>query len=103
MMPRGQHLLNHAQAEREAKIEPHRVTNDLGREAIAGIAGANGRSHPLRLPALLPICKPARAKRTVPFSFRCLRFASDVAASHARLASGWRAAPLLGGGRTLWI
>src|SRR3954466_4396671 len=33
----------------------------------------------------------------------CLRFASDVAASRARLASGWRAAPLPGGSRTLWI
>ena len=37
------------------------------------------------------------------FSFRCLRFASDVGASRARLASGWRAAPLPGGSRTLWI
>ena len=37
------------------------------------------------------------------FSIRCLRFTSDVAVAHARLASGWRAAPLPGGGRTLWI
>jgi len=37
------------------------------------------------------------------FSIRCLRFTSDVAAAHARLASGWRATPLPGGGRTLWI
>lgn len=35
--------------------------------------------------------------------FSCLRFTSDVAVAHARLASGWRAAPLPGGGRTLWI
>ena len=37
------------------------------------------------------------------FSIRCLRFTSDVAVAYARLASGWRAAPLPGGGRTLWI
>ena len=37
------------------------------------------------------------------FSIRCLRFTSGVAAAHARLASGWRAAPLPGGGRTLWV
>ena len=33
----------------------------------------------------------------------CLRFTTGVAARHARLASGWRAAPLPGGGRTRWI
>jgi hypothetical protein len=37
------------------------------------------------------------------FSIRCLRFTNGVTAAHARLASGWRAAPLPGGGRTLWI
>src|SRR4051795_12709254 len=61
---RGQHLLNHAQAEREAKVEPDRVADDLGREAIAGIAGANGRRHPLRLPAPFPIRKRPTAKLT---------------------------------------
>ena len=43
------------------------------------------------------------SRLTQGFSFRCLRFASDVAASRAKLASGWRAAPLPGGSRTLWI
>ena len=43
------------------------------------------------------------SRLTQGFSIRCLRFTSDVAAAHARLASGWRAAPLPGGGRTLWI
>ena len=33
----GQHLLNHAQAERKAEIQPDRVADDLSREAIAGI------------------------------------------------------------------
>jgi hypothetical protein len=43
------------------------------------------------------------SRLTQSFSIRCLRFTSGVAATHARLASGWRAAPLPGGGRTLWI
>ena len=33
----------------------------------------------------------------------CLRFTTGVAARHARLASGWRVAPLPGGSRTRWI
>ena len=37
------------------------------------------------------------------FSARCLRFTSAVTAAHARLASGWRAPPLPGGCRTLWV
>lgn len=43
------------------------------------------------------------SRLTQGFSNRCLRFTSAVASAHARLASGWRAAPLPGGGRTLWI
>lgn len=43
------------------------------------------------------------SRLTQGFSIRCLRFTSDVAAAHARLASGRRATPLPGGGRTLWI
>ncbi len=42
------------------------------------------------------------SRLTQGFSIRCLRFTSDVAATRARLASGWRAAPLPGGRRTLW-
>ncbi len=42
------------------------------------------------------------SRLTQGFGIRCLRFTSDVAATHARLASGWRAAPLPGGRRTLW-
>ena len=33
----------------------------------------------------------------------CLRFTTSVTARHARLASGWLAAPLPGGSRTRWI
>ena len=43
------------------------------------------------------------ARLTQGFSIRCLRFTSGAAAAHAELASGWRAAPLPGGGRTPWI
>ncbi|ESY15777.1 hypothetical protein X749_31865 [Mesorhizobium sp. LNJC391B00] len=32
-----QHVLNHAQAERKAKVEPYRVRNDLGGKAVATI------------------------------------------------------------------
>ena len=42
------------------------------------------------------------SRLTQGFSFRCLRFTNDVTAAHARLASGWWAAPLPGGSRTLW-
>ena len=38
----GQHLLDHAQAQREAEVQPDRVADDLGREAVAGIAGETG-------------------------------------------------------------
>ena len=41
------------------------------------------------------------SRLTQGFSIRCLRFTSDVAAAHAKLASGWRAAPLPGGSRFL--
>lgn len=34
---RGQHILDHAQAEREAKIEPDRVANHFGGKAVAAI------------------------------------------------------------------
>jgi len=40
------------------------------------------------------------SRLTQGFSIRCLRFTSDVAAAHARLASSRRATPLPGGGRT---
>jgi hypothetical protein len=43
------------------------------------------------------------SRLTQSFSIRCLRFTSGVTASRARLTSDWRAAPLPGGGRTLWI
>ena len=62
----GQHLLDHAQAEREAEVQPNRVADDLGRKAVASVAGEGRRRHPVRLPALLPIRKRPAAKLTVP-------------------------------------
>src|SRR3954464_5809661 len=43
----GQHLLDHAQAEREAEIKPNRVADDLGRKPVAGVAGGAGVVIPL--------------------------------------------------------
>jgi len=72
--------------------------------------GRAGRTSPL---AVVPILSPALPNRRPPldlisrlphgFGIRCLRFTNAVAVAHARLASGWRAAPLPGGRRTLWI
>src|SRR6185437_14274978 len=44
----GPHLLDHAQAERETEIQPNCIADDLGWKAVAGMAGANGRDHPVR-------------------------------------------------------
>jgi hypothetical protein len=49
-----QQLLHHAQPEREAEIQPHGMSDDLGREPIPSVAGASGWPHPIRL--LTPIC-----------------------------------------------
>src|SRR5215472_15456971 len=58
-----QQLLDHAQPEREAEIQPHGMADDLGREPIPGVAGASGCRHPT--PLLTPICR-RNAKLTVP-------------------------------------
>jgi len=42
---RGQQLVHHAKTEREAEIQPNRITDDLGREPISGIAGSSGCRH----------------------------------------------------------
>src|SRR4051812_10873952 len=55
-------LIHVTQAEREAEVQPDGMADDLGREAVAGITGANERRHPVRLPALLPIRKPANSQ-----------------------------------------
>src|SRR5215213_987471 len=44
-----QHLLDHAQAQRKAEVEPDRVADDLGREAVAAVAGGGTGRHSVRL------------------------------------------------------
>src|SRR6476659_6641833 len=46
----GQHLLDHAQAQREPKIQPDRVADDLSGVAMAGVNRVSRRPHPARLP-----------------------------------------------------
>src|SRR6201993_5408695 len=45
---RGQHLLDHAQAEGKAEIQPNRMADDLGRKPVAGVAGGNRCRHRVR-------------------------------------------------------
>src|SRR5919202_4036276 len=45
----SQDLIHMAQAQGEAEIEPDRVADDLGREAVTGVAGTGGHCHPDRL------------------------------------------------------
>jgi hypothetical protein len=54
-----QHLLHHAQAQREPKIEPYRIADDLGGVAMAGINRIARRRHPARLPDQPGSTKPA--------------------------------------------
>ena len=39
---RGEQFVHHAQAEREAEVQPYGVADDLGREPVASVAGAGG-------------------------------------------------------------
>ena len=48
--PRRQQLIDVAQAQGEAEIEPDGMADDLGREPVAGVVGEGGRPHPVRLP-----------------------------------------------------
>ncbi len=56
----GQRLVHVAQAEGEAEAEPDGVADDLGRKPMAGVAGANWRRHPIRLPGPVCLDKPVR-------------------------------------------
>ena len=71
--------------------------DDPLRLAISGASGAA----PTRLTMKASSFTDFEAARR--FVTCCLRFTTGVAARHARLASGWRAAPLPGGSRTHWI
>src|SRR3954447_4523161 len=61
----GQHLFDHAQAQRKAEIEPDGVADDLARKAVAGIGGLGGGCHAGHLPVPTLSAKP-RLKLTVP-------------------------------------
>ena len=71
--------------------------DDPLRLAISGASGAA----PTRLTMKASSFTEFEAARR--FVTCCLRFTTGVTARHARLASGWRAAPLPGGSRTRWI
>ena len=62
----GQHLLDHPQAQREAEVEPDRVADDLGREAVAGVGGLARRRHVEPVPGRRPARNLPRANLTVP-------------------------------------
>jgi hypothetical protein len=55
----GQHFLDHAQAQREPKIQPDRVADDLSGVAMAGVNRVTRCRHPARLPDLPAPTKPA--------------------------------------------
>jgi hypothetical protein len=55
----GQHLLDHAQAQREPKIQSYRVADDLSGVAMAGVNRVSRRPHPARLPDHPAPTKPA--------------------------------------------
>ena len=65
-MPRGEHLLDHAQAHRKAEVEPNGVADDFRREPEAGVAGKCELGHPARLPVPIRRAKPKLGKLTVP-------------------------------------
>src|SRR3954454_22975032 len=61
----GQHLFDHAQAEREAEVEPHGVADDLAWKAVAGIRGLGCGCYARHRPVSAFPAKP-RPKLTVP-------------------------------------
>jgi hypothetical protein len=54
----GEDLIDLAQAERKAEIKPHGEADDLGREAVAGVAGRSRRDHLVRLRDMDCLGKP---------------------------------------------
>src|SRR4051794_6157580 len=62
----GQHLLDHAPAEREAEVEPDRVADDLGREPVAGVGRRDRLHHARPVAGSPPARNLPRANLTVP-------------------------------------
>src|SRR4029077_14840119 len=54
----GEQLLDHAETQRAAEIQPYGMADNLGRKPITGIAQASERCHPTRLPILVCRRKP---------------------------------------------
>jgi hypothetical protein len=46
----GEHLLDHAQAERKSEIQPHSMADDFSRESVTGVARMARWFHPLPMP-----------------------------------------------------
>src|SRR4051794_20735192 len=57
----GQHLLDHPKAQRESKVQPHRVADQLRREAVAGVEGLGRARHAGLIPD--PRCSPTPPRR----------------------------------------
>ena len=70
------------------------------RRALANSGASGAAPRPLNTEGAIvyPISRLPRR-----FIVHCLRFTTPVTVRHARLVSGWRAAPLPGGSRTRWI
>jgi hypothetical protein len=83
----GQHLLHHAQAEREPKVEPDGVADDLGREAVAGVGRLGRRRHVGPVPDSQPARNLPRVNLTVPRAVRQERSRPIVDALHAWLTA----------------
>src|SRR5271168_2866686 len=77
----GQHLLDHAQAQREPKIQPHRVADDFRGVAIASVNRVSSRRrHPARFPeqpGSYQVC--SRPNLTVPYYLLCREALNDEA------------------------
>jgi hypothetical protein len=61
----GQHLLDHPKAQRESKVQPHRVADQLRREAVAGVEGLGRARHAGLIPhppAILNLHEPIKNK-----------------------------------------
>jgi hypothetical protein len=85
----GEDLINVAQAERKAEIEPDGEADDLSREAIAGVAGRGRRCHPVRLrdPACVgkPRCTQVDGAPTAAFQPPLDRLRLKAAANRRRV------------------
>src|SRR5271165_4875192 len=57
-----QHLLDHAQAQREPEIQPDRIADELGGIAIACIKRVSGRRHPAQISDYPGSAKPEAAQ-----------------------------------------